>query len=109
PAHEEFLQMNFTEAESRQVETRPQDEVLSQMTSIWEDVLGVKPVRPEDNFFDLGGDSILAVQLFAKVNHVWGKSLSLAYIFDAPTPEKMAALVGGKNLPQSSPRVAAIK
>ena len=84
----------------------------SQLVRIWEDLLGVKPVRLQDNFFDLGGHSLLAARLSARVKKIWGRSIPLATLFQAPTIEKMATLLRGTNAtiaPKWSPRVAAIK
>jgi acyl transferase domain-containing protein/thioesterase domain-containing protein len=85
------------------------DEVESQLIRIWEDLLGVEPVRVQDNFFDLGGHSLLAARLSARVKKIWGTSLPLATLLQAPTIEKMATLLRGTITPKGSPRVAAIK
>ncbi|MGC2723758.1 MAG: thioesterase domain-containing protein, partial [Candidatus Acidiferrales bacterium] len=70
------------------------------------------PVRLQDNFFDLGGHSLLAARLSARVKKIWGRSIPLATLFQAPTIEKMATLLRGTNAtiaPKWSPRVATIK
>jgi acyl transferase domain-containing protein/thioesterase domain-containing protein len=85
------------------------DDVESQLVRIWEDLLGVKPVRLQDNFFDLGGHSLLAARLSARVKKIWGTSLPLATLFRVPTIEKMAPLIRGTNTPKWSTRVVAIK
>jgi thioesterase domain-containing protein/NAD(P)-dependent dehydrogenase (short-subunit alcohol dehydrogenase family)/aryl carrier-like protein len=84
------------------------DSVEAQLLSIWEDLLGVRPIRLQDNFFDLGGHSLLAARLSARVKKLWGTSLPIATLFEAPTIEKMATLLRG-TIPKGSPRVAAIK
>lgn len=63
------------------------------VANIWQDVLGTKQVRIHDNFFDLGGDSLLAVQLFAQVERMFGKKLPLATLYDAPTIEQLANIL----------------
>ncbi|MFZ0581538.1 MAG: thioesterase domain-containing protein, partial [Candidatus Acidiferrales bacterium] len=88
------------------------DAVESQLVRIWEDLLGVKPVRLQDNFFELGGHSLLAARLSARVKKIWGRSVPLGTLFQAPTIEKMATLLRGTdaaNAPKWSPRVAAIR
>ena len=42
------------------------------LTPIWERVLQRPAIRQEDNFFDLGGDSLLAVELFTEIERVSG-------------------------------------
>jgi acyl transferase domain-containing protein/thioesterase domain-containing protein/NAD(P)-dependent dehydrogenase (short-subunit alcohol dehydrogenase family) len=85
------------------------DEVETQLISVWEDLLGVKPVRVHDNFFDLGGHSLLAARLSARVRKIWGTNLPLATLFQAPTIEKLATVLRGTITTKGSPRVAAIK
>jgi len=46
----------------------PRDSVELKLVSIWEDVFKTYPIGVEDNFFDLGGHSILAVKLMARIN-----------------------------------------
>jgi thioesterase domain-containing protein len=63
------------------------------LTLIWEDVLGVRPLPPESNFFDLGGHSLLAARLFARMGQAFGQELPLAALLQAPTPGSMAQLL----------------
>ena len=61
-----------------------------QLTQIWEKVLGITPIGLQENFFDLGGHSFLAVQLFDYIERLCGKKLPLATLFQAPTIEHLA-------------------
>ncbi|MBW3585942.1 MAG: amino acid adenylation domain-containing protein, partial [Cyanobacteria bacterium 0813] len=71
----------------------PSDDLEIQLTKIWENVLGKKPISVKDNFFDLGGHSLLTVRLLAKINKAFGKSLPLAALFQAPTVEQLASIL----------------
>jgi len=68
--------------------------VKEQLTKIWEDMLGVSPIASDQNYFDLGGDSILAVQMFAQIEKVFGAKLPVATLFDAPTIEHLVQVLG---------------
>src|SRR4051812_41319998 len=63
----------------------PQTGLERQLQEIWQEVLGLKHVGLEDNFFDIGGHSLLAVRLFAQMEKHLGKKLSLSLVFLAPT------------------------
>ena len=71
----------------------PRDRVESELTRIWERILGVRPISLTDNFFELGGHSLLAVSLFAQIEKSFGKSLPLATLFRGPTIEQLAAIL----------------
>jgi amino acid adenylation domain-containing protein len=68
----------------------PRDEVERRLAALWEEVLGVRPIGANANFFDLGGRSILAARLFMKISREFGKDLPLAALFTAPTVEQLA-------------------
>jgi thioesterase domain-containing protein len=85
----------------------PRDELECQLVKIWEKVLGIKNIGIKDNFFDLGGTSLLALLLFAEIGKVFDKNLPLATIFDAPTIEKVARILSDERwLAPWSPLVA---
>ncbi len=65
----------------------PRNEVESGLVAIWAEVLGldVDKVGVEDNFFDLGGDSILSLQIVSRTRTRFGVALSLRQLFDRPT------------------------
>jgi aspartate racemase len=85
----------------------PRSELEIQLTKIWEKVLGIKPIGIKDEFFDLGGTSLLAMDLFAQIEKKFGQRLPLALIIDAPMVEKLARIIEeGKGFSHWSPLVA---
>uniref|UniRef100_UPI000DDA7C18 non-ribosomal peptide synthase/polyketide synthase n=1 Tax=Streptomyces triticisoli TaxID=2182797 RepID=UPI000DDA7C18 len=72
------------------VEPRTGDERA--LAAIWADVLGVDAVGVTDDFFDLGGDSILAARTLTRIREVLGARLSLRDVFTARTVAALAPL-----------------
>jgi len=74
-----------------------------ELREIWESVLDVQPIGVADDFFEIGGDSIAGVRLFAQVEQRFGKRLPLSVLFQASTIEHLAQLLmlDGCSLPRS--------
>src|SRR5438046_10249320 len=68
------------------------DNTTRQVARIWEELLGVPSIGFDENYFDLGGDSSLAVQLFAQIEKVFRVKLPLATLFEAPTIEELVRI-----------------
>ncbi|MBH8560937.1 amino acid adenylation domain-containing protein [Nostoc sp. CENA67] len=71
----------------------PRDTIELQLTQIWSEVLELDWIGLQDNFFEVGGHSLLAVRLMAKIQQQLGKNLPLATLFQAPTIEQLAAIL----------------
>ncbi len=71
-----------------------------QLVKIWEDVLQKTPIGIRDDFFDLGGYSLLAVSLLQQIEKVTGQTLPLSILFQASTIEKLAETID-KNIDQT--------
>jgi thioesterase domain-containing protein/aryl carrier-like protein len=71
----------------------PRDDVEQRLTHLWEEALKLKPIGIRDNFFDMGGHSIMAVYLMAQVERYFGKAMPLASLFRNPTIEQFGELL----------------
>ncbi|GHF69403.1 hypothetical protein GCM10010218_58540 [Streptomyces mashuensis] len=61
------------------------------LCEIFSEVLGVDDIEPDENFFDLGGHSLLAMRMISRIRGVFGTEVSIQTVFEAPTPELLAA------------------
>jgi hypothetical protein len=72
----------------------------ARICGIWRTVLGVRrAIGPDEDFLALGGDSLLAAQVLARVEADCGIRLSLAAFFDAATPARQAAAIAQAQRP----------
>src|SRR5580704_17486240 len=71
----------------------PTSTMVDMLTPIWQRVLQLSSVDVEDNFFDLGGDSSLARQLFNEITLAGGQELPPITIYIAPTISALAAVL----------------
>jgi amino acid adenylation domain-containing protein len=67
----------------------PRGPLERELVGIWEEILGQR-VGARDDFFDLGGHSVAAVRLAARIGEHFGTRLSAAALLEAPTVEQMA-------------------
>ena len=81
----------------------PRNQLELQLATIWQDVLGIQNIGIHDNFFDLGGQSLLAVRLFTEIHKSFNQKLTLSTILQASTIEQLAKAISQKEyLPDSS-------
>lgn len=77
-----------------------QDEYIAPVTDtenvlseIWQTVLGIRQISIQDNFFNIGGHSLLAIQVVAKIKKLLNVPLSLRNFFENPTIHSLAELI----------------
>jgi amino acid adenylation domain-containing protein len=73
--------------------TAPHDALELQLIKIWEQILDVQQIGIDDDFFDLGGHSLIALHLFAEIERIWKKRLLLSVLFESPTIAKLADII----------------
>lgn len=62
----------------------------TQLLQIWQSVSGMQSLSTDDNFFEIGGHSLLAVRLQSAIEQLIGRKLPLFAVFQAPTVKQMA-------------------
>lgn len=63
--------------------------LLEAITAIWREILNLDLIRPDDNFFDIGGDSISGLRLANRIQKEIGENVLSVIVFDAPTVNDM--------------------
>jgi acyl transferase domain-containing protein/NAD(P)-dependent dehydrogenase (short-subunit alcohol dehydrogenase family)/acyl carrier protein len=71
----------------------PRNAVEESLVAMWQELLGVSDIGVLDNFFDLGGHSLIAVRMFAKVKKVFSVEFPISILFEAPTIESVGRLI----------------
>ncbi|MCU1261037.1 MAG: family phosphatase, partial [Bryobacterales bacterium] len=87
----------------------PRTELEQRISQIWKKLLRREPIGVRDNFFQLGGDSVIAMRLFVKLENLTGKRLPLATLFEAPTIELLAKLIEDQGWEPAWQSLVAIK
>lgn len=71
----------------------PASEVEKTLAKFWSELLGIESVGVADNFFDLGGHSLVAVRLFRMIKKAYSVDFPISVLFEAPTIGECAKLI----------------
>ncbi len=74
----------------------PEGNLESVLAEMWGEVLGLDRVGVEDSFFELGGNSLLAMQLFGRVGEAFQRDLPLATLYEDPTVRGQARTLAAR-------------
>jgi acyl-coenzyme A synthetase/AMP-(fatty) acid ligase/thioesterase domain-containing protein/acyl carrier protein len=66
------------------------------LTAIWEEHIGVSGIGVIDDFFEVGGDSLIGVVIFVAIEEELGKSLPVSTLLTAPTIRKLGKIIDGE-------------
>jgi FkbH-like protein len=79
----------------------PATETERRMCALWQDMLGLSEIGVEDDYFTIGGTSLGAARLFARIGRQFGIHLPLTAILEAPTVRALAARIDQGKMPES--------
>lgn len=72
----------------------PQTDLEKTLIDVWQDALGIEKIGIDDNFFDLGGDSLIAVRTITLLEKTLQKKVSAANMYQTPSIRSLAELLG---------------
>jgi acyl carrier protein len=75
--------------------TAPESALETSIAGIWQEVLGLESVGTTENFFDLGGHSLLVVQVQRRLREATGQEIAITDMFRLPTIRGLAAHLSG--------------
>jgi FkbH-like protein len=81
----------------------PDGPLEKELAQIWSEVLGIDTIALDDNFFDLGGHSLTAVQMIFRIRQTFGVDLSLQALLQAPVLRAQAQRLEEEVLAQADP------
>ncbi len=90
-------QMSLQVRRARQIDKvriAPASPLETELLRLWEEVLAIDGLGVDDDYFELGGTSLLSVKLFAEIERRIGAQLRLTAILEAPTVRSLAQLIG---------------
>jgi amino acid adenylation domain-containing protein len=85
--------MQVVETQKRSYFVAPRTAIEQQLADIWNELLGLEQIGIHDNFFDLGGHSLLIARLIARLHQTLQVDLPWRSLFDAPTVAELAQMI----------------
>ncbi len=71
----------------------PQGQLEQLIAGVWQELLGITQIGVEDNFFDLGGNSMVGLKVIARLKKALGVDIPIVSLFEGPTIRSFAALL----------------
>jgi amino acid adenylation domain-containing protein len=85
--------------------TEPRNKTERIIAEIWKEVLNIEKVSVHDNFFEVGGNSLLTVRMVSRIEQKFSKTLSVAMIFESPTIEQLSIFLDSESKVPFTPLV----
>ena len=84
---------DFSKQTNRYTYVSPKTETEKQLAKIWSELLEVEQIGRDDDFFELGGDSLLAIHFVSKIANIFRVELSVKDVLENTTLEKISAVI----------------
>ncbi|MTI60084.1 MAG: amino acid adenylation domain-containing protein [Firmicutes bacterium] len=87
------LAVNFIDKRVRRDFTKPKSNTEKRLAKLWTEIFDIEEIGLYDNYFELGGDSLIATKLIASIRKEFAKDISLGTVFKKPTIYDLALAV----------------
>ncbi len=84
------------------------NELVVQLKEIWERLLKISPISLDDDFFDKGGDSLLATEMLVELERFFNQRIPASILFDAPTIGELAQKLSDSNYLGQKPKIITV-
>jgi len=91
-----LLGMSITSDSSQGIDRSPQSDTEKIIVDIWKSILNVDNIHPNDNFFDIGGNSLNTIQVVSAIKKRLGKEIQIVDLFKYTTAKSLARFISGK-------------
>jgi hypothetical protein len=71
----------------------PRNEVEVMIATVWQELLGIEAIGVDDDFFAIGGDSLLGIRVVSRLRDIFPVELSPATLFESPTVARLADVI----------------
>ena len=95
--------------ESTSQNQEPRNETEAELASLWRELLHIGKIGVAQNFFDLGGNSLLAMQLLARIRRQFDVDIAVRLLFETPTIEALAREIAAARQSGAKPRRARVR
>ncbi len=86
-------QLKQTRASNKKVLIHPSNEIEEALLPIWQEVLEIEALSIDDDFFDIGGTSLEAIRIAARVEKTLNYKLSVNYVFEYPSVQALSQYI----------------
>lgn len=89
------IKSNVFKSPESSADEAPRSETEIKLAQIWQNILGLPSISIYNNFFDLGGHSLLVLELFSNIEEQFGQKFPVSTLLQAPTIAQLAAVIDG--------------
>ena len=86
--------------------TEPGTTIEQTLVELWQQFLGIEPIGIHDDFFELGGDSLLGTQIMARIRETFTVEIPMGRLFEYPTIAGVAEYINNTRQPQFVDKVS---